>query len=85
MYYFLIAETEDPNKKKSHEEEEKELDEFGRKKKKLGLIVRDVKKKIEERNLLLNKGNDTTQMGITIRSEISDFKKETQELENLYM
>jgi len=55
------------------------------KKKQIGNATRAVKKRIEERNLLFKKGNDIQTMGTQIRSDINEIKKDTQELERLYI
>jgi len=82
---LITAETVDKDKISQQKAEEKALDEFGlKKKKKIGNATRDIKKRIEERNLLFKKGNEVQQMGIDIRSEIHNIKKDTEELEQLY-
>jgi predicted nucleic acid-binding Zn-ribbon protein len=79
-------ECRDENDKKKEQKEEKEMDEFTRLKKQISRDIKDVRKRIEERNELLGKmDNNTTtvRMSSDIRNRLKNIQKDAEELQQL--
>jgi len=89
VLYKIQEQTQDvdPKKKKAKEEEEKNMDEFTRLKKQISRDIKDVRKRIEERNELLGKtDNNTTtvKMSSDIRNRLKQIQSDATTLQSLY-
>lgn len=79
----------DPAKRKAKQEAEKNMDDFVRLKKRIAEELKDVRKRIDERNELLGtKGNannpQSVRISSDIRAKLKDIQKQAEELSNIH-
>jgi len=83
----IQEDTADQSAKKKQQEEEKDMDEFTKIKRQISRDIKEVRKRIEERNQLLGKTDNNTvtvRMSSDVRNKLKGIQKDAEQLQSLY-